>query len=159
MGRSRSRPLLCSHVCILNFADSPSQLQLQALFGSKLQNIVELQLHSCCFVNEHPYGSGSLLLQGSHDDIAEAVQLILQMIATKRLSIKLDLGKKYNYMNIISHSRHPAPFQTHGIGVRPLPESSSPASSSAITEDSTSPSAPPATFVYDSDCSIRLHPL
>ena len=95
------------------------QPQFQAIFGAKQHKLAELQHHSCCYAAENPRGSGTLLLQGSHQDSALAVQWLSRIASAKRLSI--DLETQSSHCNDLSPFRLQTPFQSHAMQLRPCP--------------------------------------
>lgn len=93
------------------------QPQFQAIFGLKQHMLAELQHHSCCYAAENPRGSGNLLLQGSHQDSALAVQWLSRIASAKRLNI--DLETQSSHGDSLSTFRLQTPFQSHAMQQRP----------------------------------------
>ena len=115
-------PLLALYL----FAFSRLQPQLQVLFGAKQKNLTQFQLHSCCYIAENPPGSGNLLLQGSHQDVATAAQLISRDALSKRLGISLDVGES-RHQSEAAPLRPSTPFHVHGMQLRPTADEAVPA--------------------------------
>ncbi len=134
---------------------SPLQ-QLRSILGARLQGLVALQLHSCCYAAELPRGSGNLLLQA----VARAIQWVSNMASAKRLNISFDAGDAYPtgyHGSDTSPPRNLTPFHTHAIKLFPLSSPSSAVASSS--EDSNcAGAASPATFGPSSAQRPPSHP-
>jgi hypothetical protein len=94
--------------------------QFRSIFGAKQQKLVELQHQSCCYAAEHPRGSGHLILQGSHLGIADAMQWLSHVAASKHLEIDFSLGHSLHHSSA-APLRHLTPFQSHAIQLRSSP--------------------------------------
>jgi hypothetical protein len=146
---------LCQHSRISAFLSF--LLQLHAVFGAKLQNLVALQLHSCCYAVELPCGSGNVLLQGGHQAVARAIEWISNMASAKRVNINLHAHPIACRSCDTSPPRHLTPFHAHAI--KPV-QLSSPSSGIASEYSNCAGAASPATFgPSDRTLALISHPL